>query len=626
MSAWTKRFLVLLMAVLLVACGTDEEEEGEGGSDDTVEDGTDVAVSQSGITLLRSGSSLQTGAGEDLEVTARVRDEDGRLLAGVPVSFRILNDSGAHFAAADETQTSGNAFLTNDSGAASVLVSSSDPSNRTIEMVAVVNGAESEPLSIPIEGTSLDVEVPPAGSTGQKIELSATLTDAQGGAVEGETLSFSSDGSGAFQPTTATTSPQGRATTQYTVGSGAGNSTSLTVEGAGTVSTSTLDIASEVLIFDTPSSSQQQEFALGSSQSVEVKLTDGGNAVENEEVTFSSSRGSFSSNTANTDSNGVATTDFMTGSDSGPAKINADALGARSTTEVLLVATNPDTIDLQADPGTVAPEGEAQIQAVVRNPDDQRVKNAEVQFSITADTTGSTLSTTEATTDEFGRATTTFEAGDATSANEGVEITAEVEDTGITSTVSLTVSGEALFITIGTGNTISEEAETLYVKPYSVLVTDSSGGPVANANVTLEIVPTQFGKGNYGYADPPGRWVQNRQDTCTYEDTDRDGVIDTGEDVDDDGELEPGNVATLSKQTVTTDESGAASFDIVYPQDHAQWVTVKLTGRSGVAGTESKKTIDFALPVLADDLTDEGTEPPNVISPFGVQPGCTNDN
>lgn len=620
MPVWTKRFLVLFLALFLVACGTDEETNGGSG------DQTDAAVTQSGITLLRSGSSLQTGAGETLEVTARVRDEDGRLLTGVPVNFRILDDNGAQFAAAQGTQTTGDAFETNDSGAASVLVSSSDPSNRTVEMVATVNDAESAPLSIPIEGTSLDVEVPSAGSTGQTINLSATLTDSQGNPVGGETLSFSSDGSGAFQPTTGVTNAQGRVTTEYTVGSGAGAATTLTVEGGGTVNASTLNIASEVLVFNTPASSQQQEFSLNSSQLVEVKLTKNGNPVDNEQVTFVESRGSFSSDTATTNGNGVASTTFNTGTDAGPAIITAEALGAKIDTEVLLVAENPDSLDVQADPGTVSPEGESQIQAVVRNPTSQPVKNAEVQFSITADTTGSSLSTPEATTDEFGRATTTFEAGDATSANEGVEITAEVKNTGISSTVSLTVSGEALFITIGTGNTLTERAETLYVKPYSVLVTDSSGGPVANANVTLEIVPTQFGKGYYEYNDPPGQWQQIRRDTCTYEDTDRDGELDTGEDTDKDGELEPGNVATLSDQSVTTDDSGAASFDIVYPQDHAQWVAVKLTGRSEVAGTESKKTIDFPLPVLADDLSDENTNPPNIISPFGRLAGCTNDD
>jgi len=625
MPVWTKRLLVLFLALFLVACGTDNEEED--GGDDSAGEETDVEVSQSGITLLRSGSSLQTGDGETLEVTARVRDEDGRLLTGVPVNFRILNDNGSQFSAAEGTQTSGNAFLTDGSGAASVLVSSSDPSNRTVEMVASVDDAESEPLTIPIEGTSLDVEVPSAGSTGQTINLSATLTDSQGNPVGGETLSFSSDGSGAFESTMGVTSSQGRVTTEYTVGSGAGGSTTLTVEGGGTVNASTLNIASEVLVFNTPGSSQQQEFSLNSAHSVEVELKKNGIPVDNEQVTFGKSRGSFSpDDVATTNGDGVASTTFNTGSDAGPAIITAEALGAKVETEVLLVATTPDSLDLQADPGTVSPKGESQVEAVVRNPDGQRVKNAEVEFSITADTTGSSLSTTEAITDEFGRATTTFEAGDATSANEGVEITAEVKDTGISSTVSLTVSGEALFITIGTGNTLTERAETLYVKPYSVLVTDASGGPVPNANVTLEVVPTQFGKGNYAYSDPDERWVQNRKDTCTYEDTDRDGELDEGEDTDKDGELEPGNVATLSKQTVTTDDSGAASFDVVYPQDHAKWVSVKLTGRSEVAGTESKKTIDFPLPVLADDLSDESTNPPNITSPFGQLSGCTNDD
>ena len=630
MSAWAKWSLVLLVALFLVACGTDEEEENANdGGDGSVEEGAEVTVTQSGITLLRSGSSLQTGLDQTLKVTARVRDEDGRLLTGAPIRFRILQDQGAQFAAADDTETSGNAFLTNDSGAASVLVSSSDPSNRTVDMVATVNGTESEPLSIPIEGTTVGVEAPSAGSAGQTIEVSATLTDSQGKPIVDEPLNFSSDGNGAFIDNTATTKTQGRATTEYNIGSSGGNVT-LTAEAAGTAGVSTLNVASDVLVFNTPT--KRPEIELSGSEPIEVKLTKNGNGIS-DQITFDSSRpASFTSNGVSTDSStGIATTTLQPGSSAGPAKITAtaDTSDAIAQTEVLFVATDPDQLALQADPGTVAPGGEAQVKAVVRNSNDQRVKNADIRFSITDDTTGSDLSTTRATTDEFGRATTTFEAGDATSATEGVEITAEVMGTSptVSSTVRVTVSGEALFITIGTGSTIRETGDgTRYEVPYSVLVTDASGGPVENADVTLEVIPTQFGKGSYSFSDPPGRWVQNRSATCTNEDTNRNGLKEPGEDKDNDGKLEPGNVATLSSQTVTTDDSGFASFNVRYPQDHAQWVTVRLSGQSEVAGTESKKSISFGLPVLSDDLSDENSDPPNVISPFGTVADCTDRN
>jgi hypothetical protein len=92
------------------------------------------------------------------------------------------------------------------------------------------------------------------------------------------------------------------------------------------------------------------------------------------------------------------------------------------------------------------------------------------------------------------------------------------------------------------------------------------------------------------------------------------------------GVLDPGDIAATSPGTVTTDATGSADFNIIYPEDHAEWVESKLTATATVQGTESSASATFWLPILGDYVTDTTHAVPGVFSPYGVQNICTNPN
>jgi hypothetical protein len=44
---------------------------------------------------------------------------------------------------------------------------------------------------------------------------------------------------------------------------------------------------------------------------------------------------------------------------------------------------------------------------------------------------------------------------------------------------------------------------------------------------------------------------------------------------------------------------------------------VELSAETSVQGTESIRTVQFVLPILADDIATEDVVPPGLVSPFG---------
>ena len=618
MSAWIKRFLVLFFALFLVACGADEE----GTSDDGA--GDDPQVTSQGISLFSSGGGLETGPDNELEVTARVKNAQGELIQGVPVQFS-LDDSGANF-----RPPQGEDFTTDQAGSARALISSpSDPTNRSIQVTASVNGVESEPLQIEVRGTSIEIEAPPSGSPGQLVDVAATLTDAQGNGISGETLSFSAGGNAAFTPAEATTNPQGRVETEFAVQPGSSSSSNtITVEGAGASATTTLSISPEQLNFSNSTTDPLTEINLNDSQDFTVTLQDAAGSPVGQQIDFFATRGFFSPDSSEQTSDvageAQATVTYESGKSAGPAIITAEAPdGAIAKKEVLLVATNPTSINLQIQPSNVAPGEEAQLTAVVRNTDNQPVKGQRVNFSFTSGESGGTLTSNRATTDAFGRATTTFRAGETSGATDGTVIQAKFgEAASEKDTASVTVAGAARSISIGQGDTISTASEdTRYVKKYIVVVTDSSGGPVANAEVSVSAVPVEYFKGTYGFVDPT--WQPSYNATCANEDSNLNNQLDKNEDVNGNGVLDPRVPLTVSPSTVQTDDSGFATFELSYPQNYATWLKVALIGETQVAGTESTGRTETVLNILNEDATDEENRPAagdNI--PFGSAGNC----
>ena len=240
-----------------------------------------------------------------------------------------------------------------------------------------------------------------------------------------------------------------------------------------------------------------------------------------------------------------------------------------------------------------------------------------------------------------------------------MQISASVNGTTVSTPfpAKITVGGQALRITLGTGNTITVLDQTRYQMPYSVVVTDSAGNAVPGATFNLSIMSVSYQKGEWvqcassslpacKVSSPPA-WYQvttvpisdkhfNNYPTgqpppfnilyefpfgCLTEDPQNTGIFNVALDYNGNGVLDPGAVASVPS-SVALDSTGSAQFFITYPKDHADWVEVLLTGIATVSGTETTATAEFVLPILAADIDNPLIFPPGQISPYGVVGNC----
>jgi hypothetical protein len=111
---------------------------------------------------------------------------------------------------------------------------------------------------------------------------------------------------------------------------------------------------------------------------------------------------------------------------------------------------------------------------------------------------------------------------------------------------------------------------------------------------------------------------------CADEDVYHNGTLDAGEDFNNNGRIEAGNIVTVSPSSVTTDASGFALVNVTYPQEYAYYLDVDLSASASVSGTEFVRTSHFMVPGIATDFNTTNTSPPGPVSPFGTANACNN--
>jgi hypothetical protein len=267
----------------------------------------------------------------------------------------------------------------------------------------------------------------------------------------------------------------------------------------------------------------------------------------------------------------------------------------KSTSLYFHVKSNnePVTIILQATSTVIPVSSESSSNSVniiakALDKDNYPVSGKEIIFKITSSTdTGEKIFPIFATTDSSGKAFSVFTSGTSSSSQDGITIEAVYKDNeSVKGTLNLTVSGEAVNISIGKGIAIQDSGETNYKKPFTVLITDSNGGPVANQKVSLSVYATK-----YRTAD----LVEHAN-----EDINHNNILDPGEDINGNGVLDPGQIVTITPE-VTTDNSGFATFYIEYAKCYSYWTDVAIKASTVVSGTESEKDYEFTLPYSKDD-------------------------
>jgi hypothetical protein len=590
-----------------------------------------VANTQQTISLETDSPQIPSDGSKPATITALVRDASNNFVPGVIVHFTSTSGGLTIESPTGTTLAPG---TTDASGAATATLSTAGvPDNRTITVTATL-GNTNATIAVNVVGTTLTLSGPSSLVQGSQGTYSIALADAGKNAISGAAVTVASSAGNTLSSSTITTDSSGHGTFQLTA-TKSGTDT-ISVGALGLSAAQSVAVSNQLFTFTAPAANAQ--IALGQTATVTVNWTSSGQPVVNQVVTFSSTRGTLSAQTATTDASGNASVTVVATS-AGPAIISATATGVTATQNVSFVATTANSIAVQASPSTITIKGQSTITAIVRDPQNNLVQGKTVAFQL-SDVTGGQLSFATAMTDEEGVAQTVYTASSTPSTSNGVVVTATVQGTSISQFATLTVGGQTVFISLGTGAKINENSNfTQFQMPWVVQAVDSAGNPVNNVAILLTIHSASrpynaYFKGAYQVCG--SAWVQyngtpgctgNLATTpivgCANEDLNLTGVFDPAEDTNTNGKLDPGDVAVATPGSVTTGADGSATFLVEYPEDHALWVQATLTATATVQGTQSSTTSTFVLPILASYLTSIQSSPPGAVSPYGIAGVCT---
>ncbi|GAC10236.1 Ig-like domain-containing protein [Paraglaciecola chathamensis] len=574
---------------------------------------TQENVQASSLDLFAGAVQLPSSGTDSIELIALVKNAQNVLMEGIDVVFSADADAALMI-----TQGTTGA----DGQATATLTTQNNRQNRDIQITAT-SGTLSQTLSISVVGTTVNIDGPSSVILNDPVDLTLSLLDSDGNGIANQQVNLSA-ANGLLSSTTPTTGTNGQVTVTYT-----GNTA-----GVDTISASALNDESEFTVtvqaddfsFTTVPT---EEVALNQATSLGLTWLSNTAPVSGAQVTLTTSRGLIATSTKSTDSDGLVS--FSISADNaGFASISAtgtDSDGNQVTarTQVEFVATQADSIIVDATPDSIGPTGEiSTISAVVRDARGNLVKGKTINFLLD-DVSGGQISPNQATTDRSGIAKTVY-TSNALSTFEGVKVYGTVDDTQTVSAFTLLTVGDKPFdIVFGTGNTIQSPTESSYTKEFSAFVTDPDSNPVENANVTFSAPPKAFNvggtyeKGFWTFNTTTNIWNKNVTAVCDNEDLNGNGILDEGEDINGDAQLTPGNVVAVQSQGIT-DANGQVLFTLSYPKAFGAWTTVSITANGESQGSESSEQHDYGLSVASDDLTDSASPPP--ANPYGESANC----
>jgi Bacterial Ig-like domain (group 1) len=304
----------------------------------------------------------------------------------------------------------------------------------------------------------------------------------------------------------------------------------------------------------------------------------------------------------------------------------------------------------------------------------QSIPNIRVRFSIVPPGLGAgeamSTANTIVVTDSAGTARSDYISGQRSSPTDGVRIRAcyarsdaELAGNACPQFVetTITVAGTPLNLSIFSNNVIEPVGvgNILYKKTYVVQVADAAGAPVQGAVVSSSVDITHYGKGVYAgnytrgalaptITDNPADGTLNTLDGVTYsvpgtyvvasttfgvtttvnlriwcanEDKSRNGVLDSGENTDGDGVLEPraSDVVVLPVGSNVTDANGNVTLVAQWGQNVGFWLAFTLKATTNVGGSEGTNSASFVTSFLqADEANGAFRVPPYGINACNV--------
>jgi len=565
------------------------------------------------IDVIAGSTSVGTGGG-GVTISAFVKDSKNNALSGTSVVFQ--STTGTLSGVSTVTDASGLATATLSAGA--------DRSNRSAT-VTVSSGAVSKAIVLPITGTKLTLSGPTSLILGNSAAFNVIATDSTNNSIPGVSITGTSS-LGNTLTASGGNITNSTGTVTYNYSAATAGTDNLSFSGAGATVSPQVPLTVSNLNFAFVSPVASTKIPVNTDQTVKVQLIVGGAPQSGTTVTFASTGGSLSSSSAITDSTGVALVSVRSAS-AGPLTVQASInSGSTSTTlPLVVVGTVPDKLTLQINPTALAPNlsgsttNQAQVLAKVVDSVGNPVPGVTVNFTRVSDPSGGNLQQASSITDASGKATVNYISGTESTASNGVVLQASVSsDPSVSGQAKLTVNQAALFIVLGTGNTISNLDPQIYKKDWVAYVTDANGIAVNAVTLTNKAIPTWYRTGQLGWNGTYWAYTFPIWE-CPNEDVNLDGILDSGEDKNGDGVLTPGNVVVVSPSIGQT-ANGLATLSLTYAEQYANWIVLRLTSAAVVAGTESKTSAEFFITGLATDFSDEKVTPPGAISPFGSLP------
>ncbi|MBE7852034.1 LysM peptidoglycan-binding domain-containing protein [Yersinia pestis] len=404
-------------------------------------------------------------------VQAVVSDSDGNPVTGAAVVFSSANATAQITTVIGTTGADGiaTATLTNTVAGTSNVVATIDTVNANIDTAFVAGAVATITLTAPVNGAVAD-----GADTNQ---VDALVQDANGNAITGAAVVFSSANGADIIAPTMNTGVNGVASTLLTHTVAGTSNVVATIDTisanidtafvAGAVATITLTAPVNGAVADGADTNQ-----------VDALVEDAnGNPITGAAVVFSSANGAtILSSTMNTGVNGVAST-FLTHTVAGTSNVVATIGSVTENIDTAFVAGAVATITLTAPVNGAVADGvnTNSVQAVVSDSDGNAVTGATVVFS-SANATAQ-ITTVIGTTGADGIATATLTNTVAGTSN--VVATIDTVNANIDTTF---VAGELenIVVSIINNNALANGADTNIVEAF---VTDRFGNGVANQSL-----------------------------------------------------------------------------------------------------------------------------------------------
>ena len=457
--------------------------------------------------------------GDALTFTVEVQ-EDGSAASGKTVTFSITSgDGNASLNPASAT--------TGSNGQASTTLTLGNSASGSYTITATV-GSESTTgtatVNTPPPPPEISISVvsgPGSGDPGDALTFTVEVQE-DGSAASGKTVTFSitsGDGNASLNPASATTGSNGQASTTLTLGNSASGSYTITATvgsesttGTATVNTPPPPPEISISVVSGPGSGDP-----GDSLTFTVQVQEDGSAASGKTVTFSIISGdgnaSLGTTSTTTGSDGRASTTVILGNSASGSYTITATVGSISTSGTATVNPPPSapiiftfSDNLSGKPGDEFTIGFGAVEKLT-GPifESPPVVGLAVTFSVSpADGTVS-LSTTSATTDSNGRASTTLRTGSGSSGS--YTVTASINDgrsQSLTATVNPPPPPE-LSISEVSGPGSGDPGDTL---TFTVEVQED-GSAASGKTVTFSITsgdgnaslnPTSAGTGSNGQA------------------------------------------------------------------------------------------------------------------------------